>query len=51
MNYEKAILATVTQKQARHEILEHGLKFTDFVIDCGDKPFYKGKTVLDWIGY
>jgi hypothetical protein len=51
MNYEDARAATVTREQARREIIRHGLAWTDFVADCGDRASYRGRTILDWLGY
>lgn len=51
MNYVEAIEATISAKQARIEIERHGLSYADFVADCGKRDSYKGKTILDWLGY
>lgn len=51
MNYDEAIEATISAKQARIEIERHGLSYADFVADCGKRDSYKGKTILDWLGY
>ena len=51
MQYEEAMKAQVTKAEAKKEIEEHGLEFYDFVIDCGDKQYYMGSEVLNWLGY
>jgi hypothetical protein len=51
MNYEQAIKAIISAKQARIEIERHGLSYADFIADCGKREAYKGKTILDWLGY
>ena len=51
MNYEEAIEAIVTRKEAQQEIEKHGLKFKDFSLDYGNFDTYKGSDVLKWLGY
>lgn len=51
MDYETACEAEITRKQAQQEIKAHGLSFDDFVTDCGDKAYYSGQVILDWLGY
>ena len=51
MDYFDAVKATVTKEEARREILKHQLSFKDFLVEIGNKSFYKGKEVLDWLGY
>lgn len=54
MSYAEAIETTVTRQQAirelqRHSVTEEGL--AEFFAECGDKPHYSGKEVLDWLNY
>lgn len=51
MTFEESLKATVTREQAKQCILEHNAYWEDFIAEKGDKPFYKGKTVLFWLGY
>lgn len=52
MNYDEAAEATVSREQARREIAKHDCEgFTQFLEDCGDKPEYEGREVLNWLGY
>lgn len=51
MKYEEALKATVTAEQAENEVEKHGFSFHKFAADYGWKPTYKGKDVLDWLGY
>lgn len=43
--------AVLTRAQALSEIRDHQIDPTDFLAECGDQPLYRGKTVLDWLGY
>lgn len=51
MEFDEAMKATVSQEEARRELARHGFTFEEFARDKGTKPFYKGKTVLVWLGY
>lgn len=51
MNYEDAIEATVSRKEAMREIARHGLSWEDFIREEGDEETYIGKVILDWLGY
>jgi hypothetical protein len=50
-NYEDAAEATVTRAQAKREILKHDCSWEEFIAEVGDKAFYRGSEVLDWLGY
>jgi hypothetical protein len=45
--------ATVSRADARREIEKHEADggFAAFLEEVGDRPEYKGKEVLDWLGY
>ncbi|MCZ8254668.1 MAG: hypothetical protein O9327_03150 [Polaromonas sp.] len=51
--YEDACEATVSRAQAQQEIARHDVDggFEQFLLDVGDQPVYRGKQVLDWLGY
>jgi len=52
MNYDEACETMVSREQARREIAKHDCEgFAQFLEDCGDRPHYTGKEVLDWLGY
>lgn len=51
MTYDEAIEATVSAREAQIEIEAHGLNWTDFLADVGERATYSGKDVLDWLGY
>ena len=51
MTYEQAIEAVVTRREAIDEIAAHGLDFSDFVEEYGNREEYQGADVLDWLGY
>ncbi len=51
MNYDEAVLATVTRAQAMRELAAHGVNAAEFFADVGDKQMYTGAEVLDWLGY
>ena len=51
MNYEQAIKYKVTKKEAKKEIELHFLDFNDFLNDIGNKKYYKGSQILNWLGY
>mgnify|MGYP005832028149 CR=1 FL=1 len=51
MNFEDALQLTVTRKDAIREIEKHGCDPEEFFQEVGDRPTYKGKTILYWLGY
>lgn len=57
MDYEEAMAATVSAREARAEINKHDLgmsadeAWAEFIADVGDKEEYLGSEVLDWLGY
>jgi hypothetical protein len=51
MSYDEALDVMVTRREALNEVLEHSLEWSDFILDCGDLPEYKGEQVLAWLGY
>lgn len=51
MTYEQAIEATVTRDEALAEIAAHGIDFSEFVEEYGDREEYEGADVLGWLGY
>jgi hypothetical protein len=51
MSYEEALDVTVTRREALNEVVDHGLEWRDFILDCGDLPEYSGEEVLAWLGY
>ena len=51
MNYEQAMEYTVTREEAKKEIESHTLDFNDFLSDIGNKNYYKGSEVFNWLGY
>ena len=42
---------TVSRKTAVREVEDHQLNPADFFADVGDKDWYEGSEVLDWLGY
>ena len=51
MSYEEAIEAEVTRDEADREIRRHDLDPADFFREFGDRPWYTGAEVLEWLGY
>jgi len=49
--YEDACLETISRERAHRTILEHNLDWNDFLDEVGDKEFYSGQEILDWLGY
>ena len=41
----------LTPEQAKRVVLKHGLAWSDFIADVGEKELFSGKEVLDWLGY
>lgn len=62
-DYDDACTAIVTREQARREIgrhdadtccdagHDHETAWQAFTCDVGDAPTYRGRAVLDWLGY
>lgn len=48
---ELAEEAVVTRQQALVEVWGHQLDPQEFLKECGDQPLYRGKVLLDWLGY
>ena len=52
MTYEEAMDGhDVSAKQAKAEVLAHGVDWAEFVEEVGSKPVYKSNEVLEWLGY
>tara|TARA_R110000824_G_scaffold38423_2_gene117386 strand:- start:305 stop:463 length:159 start_codon:yes stop_codon:yes gene_type:complete len=52
MDYDEAIEAIVSAKEARHEIEnQHCLCFEEFQAEAGHHDTYTGREVLEWLGY
>lgn len=53
MDYDQALLATVSRSEAEAEIARHDVEggFQAFLTEVGDRDTYKGREVLDWLGY
>lgn len=51
MEYYDACEAEVTLEQARHEVEKHNLPWDEFVKEIGEYDTYRGRDVLDWLGY
>lgn len=49
--YTEACEKTISRKCAEFTLKAHGFTLEEFVKDAGDKQTYKGKEVLDWLGY
>jgi len=41
----------ITAKEAKREVEEHHLLWTDFIEDYGDFAMYMSTDVLHWLGY
>lgn len=50
-NYEYACEAILTREEALAQVRQHQVSVDEFLQDVGDKPYYRGKEVLDWLGY
>jgi len=48
---EAAEEAVLTHIQAIEEVLAHQLNVQEFFDDCGNHPLYRGRVLLDWLGY
>ena len=42
---------TVSQDEARREVIKHGADWTEFVQDNGERQTYRARRVLEWLGY
>lgn len=52
VDYETACEAIVSREEARLEIEKHDCDgFSAFLKDVGDRETYRGREVLDWLGY
>lgn len=53
MDYETAVDIIVTRAEARREIAKHDVEggWEAFRAEVGDREFYRGAEVLDWLGY
>ena len=43
--------AVLTRLQVMHEIRDHQLSAEDFFTDNGTHPLYRGRDLLNWLGY
>lgn len=48
---EAADEAVLTQFQVMQEIRDHQASAEDFFADQGDQPLYRGRDLLNWLGY
>jgi len=52
MTYDEAMEGhDISAKQARAEVLAHGIDWEEFVEEVGSKSVYKSNEVLEWLGY
>ena len=52
MTYEEAMEGyDVSAKQAKAEVLAHGVDWAEIVEEVGSKSVYKSNEVLEWLGY
>lgn len=52
MTYEETMDGhDVSAKQAKAEVLAHGIDWEEFVDEVGSKSVYKSNEVLEWLGY
>lgn len=49
--YEDACDSYVTRRRALRFVTRHGASLTDFDADCGVRDHYRGRVILDWLGY
>ena len=40
-----------TPREVETELKRHGVSLADFVAEVGEKPYYSGEEVLNWLGY
>ncbi|AZS77386.1 MAG: hypothetical protein E2591_30455 [Achromobacter sp.] len=43
--------AVLTRIQVMEEIGRHQLNAQEFFADCGNHPLYRGRVLLEWLGY
>lgn len=51
MTYLEACDALVSREEARREVTKHGVEFSEFLAEVGDRETYTGEEVLGWLGY
>lgn len=51
MDYETALDARIPRALAQREIEMHDARWSDFVDAAGEKEYYLGNEILDWLGY
>ena len=52
MTYNEAMEGhQVSLKQAKAEVLAHGIDWAEFVDEVGDKKVYYSNEILEWLGY
>jgi hypothetical protein len=52
MTYDEAMEGyDVSAKQAKAEVLAHGVDWADFVDAVGSKKVYYSNEILEWLGY
>ena len=52
MTYDEAMDGhDVSAKQAKAEVLAHGVDWAEFVEEVVSKSVYKSNEVLEWLGY
>ncbi len=51
MSFAEAMEAEVTREAVELEVLRHGLDPIDFFREVGERPWYTGAEVLEWLGY
>ena len=51
MSLEEAMEAEVSRDAAEREIRRHDLDPSEFFGEVGDRPWYTGAEVLEWLGY
>lgn len=51
MTTEEAYDAQATRIEAAREIMRHNAEPSEFFADVGDRDFYSGAEVLNWLGY
>ncbi len=48
---DEAYETALTTEQAKRVVLRHGLSWSDFIADTGEKELFSGEEVLNWLGY
>lgn len=51
MDFDEAMLATVSRVEATYELEAHGRTFAEFASEVGEREEYKGSEILEWLGY